>query len=729
MKKIALFVSLLLVCTNTFAQLKGIVLDADGAAISTADVFFVPIGVALQTDADGQFNLESILPTSSKIIISKEGFKTQSFNTNLEDEYVTLKLEKLHIEINEVEVSAINHQLSSNQSINLQSKSLSTLNDNSSSLIESLSHISGVEELSTGIGINKVVVRGLSGMRVVTYLNGARIENQQWSGDHGLGFTDLGIGKVELVKGPASIMFGADALGGALYFVDDSYVSSGQSEFKLVSNFESSMMRSNNQLVAKWAKNNFRMNTYAEYGSAADYRLPQGKYLFNSRFSNLAFKTAIGYSKNKWLMNVRYQYNYNISGIPAHSHDAEPTLNQLSSSSQERYPTRPTQFATNHLLLFQNTFFINSSSLKVDLINSNNRLEEFEAWTVAEMDAVLNSSQINTTFSKPFNTHLTWTVGNQNTFQTNKNKPARSELLPDAEIRDFGVFSNIDYHKNNWSMLFGIRFDNRLVETISQSYSNDFNALSSSFGVSKSWDGHRIRLTYSSAFRTPHFSELLANGPHHGTKRYEIGDRNLKEEKGNQIDATYEWSNEHLGLIINPFYHQINDFIVLNPQDSLISGMPVFAYQQEESVNLKGVEMSLHYHPHFLHQLHFEENISIIEGRNSDNQFLPLMPANKFQSKLRYYLTKENKYRCKEISLDHVYYASQNNVALNETPSAAYSLINTALHFETKNKNLNLSIGVKNVLNQSYIPHLSRLKSYEIPSVGRSYYFKLCLTL
>ena len=67
-------------------------------------------------------------------------------------------------------------------------------------------------------------------MRVVTYLNGARVENQQWGGDHGLGFTDLGLGKVELIKGPASIMFGADALAGALYFVDDSYVSSGQPE-------------------------------------------------------------------------------------------------------------------------------------------------------------------------------------------------------------------------------------------------------------------------------------------------------------------------------------------------------------------------------------------------------------------------------------------------------------------------------------------------------------------
>jgi iron complex outermembrane receptor protein len=729
MKKIALFISLILFCTNAFAQLTGVVLDADNNPLPMADIFFEPYSVSLQTDSYGQFSLKSVVPTSSIIVISKEGYKTQSFKISPNDDFVSLKLDKLHIEINEVEVSSINQKLSSNQSINLQSKSLNNINDNSSSLVESLSHISGVEELSTGVGINKVVVRGLSGMRVVTYLNGARIENQQWSGDHGLGFTDLGIGKVELVKGPASIMFGADALGGAIYFVDESYVSSGQSEFKLLSHFESALLRSNNQIVAKWAKNNFRMNTYAEYGSAADYKLPQGEYLFNSRFSNLAFKTAIGYSKNKWLMNMRYQYNHNMSGIPAHSHDAEPTLDQLSSSSQNRYPTRPTQFVTNHLWLFQNTFFINSSTLKVDLINSNNRLEEFEAWTVAEMDAVLNSSQINTTFSKAFNPHLTWTIGNQNAFQTNKNKPARSKLLPDAEIMDFGIFSNIDYHKNNWSLLFGIRFDNRDIETISQSYSNNFNALSSSLGISKSWNEHRIRLTYSSAFRTPHFSELLANGPHHGTKRYEIGDTNLKEEKGNQIDATYEWANEHLGLIINPFYHQIDDFIVLNPQDSLIDGMPVFLFQQEESVNLKGVEMNLHYHPHFLHQLHIEENISIIEGRNAGNQFLPLIPANKFQSKLRYYLIRENKSRIKEISLDYVYYASQENVAINEAPSDAYGLLNTALYFESKNKNINFSIGVKNVLNQTYTPHLSRLKSYEIPSVGRSYYLKLCLTL
>jgi iron complex outermembrane recepter protein len=729
MKKIVSLFIVSLVCSVAIAQQKGIVLNTQNEALAGVDILVVPLGVILQTDTHGEFHLESVLPPNAVLVFSKEGYQTQSYKMPEGNDYLRLIMETLHIEINEVEVSAINHQLSSNQSINLRSKSLNRLSESASGLVESVSQISGVEQLSTGAGINKLVVRGLSGMRVVTYLNGARIENQQWGGDHGIGFTDLGIGKVELVKGPASIMFGADALGGAIYFVDESYVSSGQSEVKVFSHFESALMRYNNQLHAKWAKNNFRINAYAEYGSAADYKLPNGNFLFNSRYSNLAFKTAVGYSKNSWLMNMRYQYNYNVLGIPAHSHDDEPTLDQLSISSQNRYETRPTQFVSNHMFLLHNTFFINSSTLKVDVINSNNRLQEFEAWTLTEMDVVLNSNQFNTTFIKPINTRLTWTMGNQNAFQTNRNKPARSELLPDAEIQDFGIFSNIDYTKNNWSFLFGIRFDNREIETVSNSYSKGFNALSSSVGFSKSIAAHRLRLSYSSAFRTPHFSELLANGVHHGTQRYEIGNSNLKEEKGNQIDMTYEWSNEHLGIIINPFFHQINDFIALNPQDSVIDGTPLYLYQQEDNVHLKGLEMNIHYHPHFLHQLHFEESISIIDGQTSNKAYLPLMPANKFQSKIRYYFTNKNRLKCRDFSVDYVYYTAQNKVGANETPSSAYGLVHTAFNFASDNKNLDLSIGVKNLLNQSYIPHLSRLKTYEIPNVGRSYYIKFCLTL
>ncbi|MGB2364320.1 MAG: TonB-dependent receptor [Flavobacteriales bacterium] len=713
----------------SFAQQKGVVTNIEKEPLAMAEVYLYPLGILTQTDSNGEFNLNIDLPPKSVLVFSKEGYQTFSYQTDNNEPSINITLQRLHVEINEVEVSAINHQLSSNQVIALQSLSINGFNDNTLNLVERLSHIPGVYEQSTGTGINKVTVRGLSGMRVVTYLNGARVENQQWGGDHGLGFTDLGLGKVELIKGPASIMFGADALAGALYFVDDSYVSSGQPELKVVSNFESALMRFNNQIISKWAKDNFRMNTYAEYGTAADYRMPNGDFLFNSRFDNLALKTAMGYSTQKWLVNIRYQFNRNVLGIPAHSHDAEPTLDQLSSSNQNRYETRPTQFTNNHLLSLQNTFFINDNTLKMDLAHSINKLQEFEAWTIAEYDTDLSSTQFNTTFTKPLSQATKWTLGSQSAIQMNTNNASRSQLLPDAEIKDIGVFSNLDFNKNDWSLLFGVRYDYREVKTISDLYANDFNALSSSFGFSKSINDHKLRLSYSSAFRTPHFSELLSDGVHHGTQRYEIGNPDLKEEKGNQLDFTYEWANEHLGLIINPFFNHVDDFIFLSPQDSMIKGMPLYLYQQLDHVQLKGLEMNLHYHPHFLHQLHIEESISIMDGQTSDGHYLPLIPANTFQTRAKYYFLNDNVLNCRELSLEHIYHASQQNVAKNESPSEDYALINASALFSSKSKKINLSLGVRNLLNVSYIPHLSRLKSYEIPHVGRSYYLKLCLTL
>ncbi len=713
----------------SFAQQRFVVTNTQDEPLANVDVYIYPVAVITQTDDNGILDIDIALPQNSILVFSKEGYKTFSFNFEKGNENIRIALQKLHIEINEVEVSAINHQLSTNQVVALSSLTINSFSDNSLNFVERLSHIPGVYEKSTGTGINKVTVRGLSGMRLVTYLNGARLENQQWGGDHGLGFTDLGIGKVELIKGPASIMFGADALAGALYFVDDSYVSSGNSEFKLVSNFESALMRYNNQIISKWAKNKLRMNMYAEYGSAADYRMPNGNYLFNSRYNNLAVKTAIGYSTTNWIMNLRYQLNNNVMGIPAHSHNARPTIEQLTSSSQDRYENRPTQIVNNHLISLENTLFFNKNTFKVGLAHSNNKLQEFEKWTRADYDIELSSSQLNISYVKLLNQASKWTLGSQSAVQNNKNNPTTSQLIPDAKTNDLGLFSNLDYAINDWSFLFGIRYDFREIYAESHTYENDFNALSTSLGFSKIFNDHKLKFSYSSAFRTPHISELLSDGVHHATKRYEVGDPNLIEEKGNQLDLTYEWSDEHLGLIVNPFFNSIDDFIILSPQDSIINNNPLYIYEQLDNVQLKGIEMNVHYHPHFLHQLHIEERISIIEGKSSEDQFLPLMPANTFQTSIKYYFLNKNIFNCREVSFNHIYNSSQKKVANNESPTDAYSLINASLLFGSKSNKISLSIGVRNLLNVEYIPHLSRLKSYEIPHVGRSYNLKLCLTI
>ena len=711
------------------SQTDGLVTDNNLRPIPNADVLIVSTSTLVKTADDGTFTIQRDIPSNTILYISKEGYKSKTI-TYSSQEKLTVMLSELHVNINEVEVSSINYKLSSNQTINIQSKKLSQLNGSSFNLVESLSNLSGVEQRSTGNGIRKVVVRGLSGMRVVTLLNGTRIENQQWGSDHGIGFTDLGIGKVELVKGPSSIIFGADALGGAIYFSDESFVAPKQLKTHLITQFESASMLFNNQIGLKWSTNTLKTNTYIEYGSAADYILPDATYLFNSRYSNFGLKTAIGYSAKNWVLNAKYQYSQNMMGIPAHSHDAEPTLDQLTSNSQKRYPTRPTQFNTLHVLNVDNHFYFGKNNLKVMLGNSINRLEEFEAWTVPEIDVYLNTTQLNLIYSRAITQSLSWKVGTQSSYQVNDNQQARTQLVPNANTTDVGLYSLLEYvSPNQLSSQLALRGDNRRIALQDDTFSKDYNALSLSLGVAKQWENHHLRMSFSTAFRTPHFYELLAHGVHHATRRYEVGDPQLKTEKGNQLDLIYEWTSDHLGFNINPFYQQISDFITLTPKDSAIKDVPLYHYEQLEQVTLKGIELNLHYHPHFVHQLHIDHSISIIEGKTQQGGFLALMPPNKFQSTLKYIFDKPH-LNLDNIFVEHAFYMAQDKVADNESPSDSYGLLHAGITFSFSRKTkFNITGGVKNIMNKSYVPHLSSLKSYDIPHLGRSYFVKLITNL
>ena len=140
-------------------------------------------------------------------------------------------------------------------------------------LMELITSVPGVYSINTGSSISKPVIRGLSGLKVVTFLNGLRIENQQWANDHGLNFTDMGIKSVEIVKGPSSLLYGADALGGVLYFTDEDYLPPNSFNSSFETRFESNSMSSFNIARIKLATEKIRFNVYAGYKSAAEYQI------------------------------------------------------------------------------------------------------------------------------------------------------------------------------------------------------------------------------------------------------------------------------------------------------------------------------------------------------------------------------------------------------------------------------------------------------------------------
>ena len=133
----------------------------------------------------------------------------------------------------------------------IEKKSLQDVFLEENSMIESVVNLSGVDMISSGVGIQKVVVRGLSGMRVVTYLDGRKINNQQWANDHGIGFTNLGLSQVELIKGASALKYGGEAIGGLLYFKESPFISNNKFEGFFATKFNNSSYLSNNQFGLK----------------------------------------------------------------------------------------------------------------------------------------------------------------------------------------------------------------------------------------------------------------------------------------------------------------------------------------------------------------------------------------------------------------------------------------------------------------------------------------------
>ena len=719
--KIQLYILLILVFNiKLYAQEKSSILNSDKKGLENVEIYLPDYDLILYTDNNGIFELPN--KNNLYLIISKEGYKTVSTNLN-EGSTTSIVLEKLHVELDEIVVSTINHKLSSNQTLSITSKKIKQINNNSSNFVQALNNISGIDNVSTGTGISKVVVRGLSGTRVVTYINGVRIENQQWGSDHGIGFTSLGFSKVEVMKGPSSIMFGADALGGVLYFMDEPFEKNSKYKINYNSFYESNNRYFNNQISTKWSNDNFRINAYAEYGKSSDYQLPSVGYLYNSRFENKAIKVIMGYSKNRWLINAKYQLNDNFVGIPGHSHESAPTLEDLTSNTSFRHKTRPAQFITNQIANIENTYLLNKSKLKLDLSYTLNELREYEAWTVPEIDLDLSTNQWNLRWYKEIKENIKLTIGTQGSNQYTRNQSARTQLLMDANLFDVGYYGLVDYESKLINLSFASRIDRRKIETIETPiFSKTFDGNSISFGINKSIKNHLFRINYSSGHRTPHLTELLANGVHHATNRFEKGDPSLKIEKGQQIDLNYEWANEHLGFIINPFIHKIDNFINLNPTGETIDIYPVYEYQQIDYANLIGAEVNLHYHPHFLHQLHIEQSYSFIKGTDNSNSALALIPSNKVFTEISYSL--KNPRIIEKIIINQNYHFSKLDVSFNEQSSDSYQLFDLFIQWKFQDK-LSGSVGVRNVLNTEYIPHLSMLKRFNVFSPGRSIFFKL----
>jgi iron complex outermembrane receptor protein len=235
-----------------------------------------------------------------------------------------------------------------------------------------------------------------------------------------------------------------------------------------------------------------------------------------------------------------------------------------------------------------------------------------------------------------------------------------------------------------------------------------------------------LRTNLSSGFRAPNMFELLSDGIHEGTNRYEIGNQNLKTENSYQIDASLNYRTQHLELFASPYFNYIRDFIYLQPTAQIIDDTPVYNYLQTNAF-LYGGEAGVHFHPHPLDWLHLEASYSNTFGRNIDNDYLPLMPSQKIKANVSLIFSTKNILKKYSFYVQNLYSFAQNQVAELETKTPAYNLINAGANFEFQfgKQKILLNIAANNLLNERYFDHLSRYKTEDILNMGRNVVAKI----
>ena len=289
MKKFSFLLIFLLKVFITKAQTTGLVIDYDNQPIEGVNVLLVDQNILLETNSEGIFLVDENIEDNSNIQFFKFGYSTKVLKYN-SSEKTKVYLKNLHVELDEVGIVETHNFLGKSKLTNIEKKSLKNNFLSNSSGIENIIQLAGVDMISSGLGIQKIVVRGLSGMRVVTYLNGMQINNQQWANDHGIGFTDLGIGEVELIKGSSALRYGSEAIGGLLYFKDNPFVYNKKPKAYFSTKFDNSSFLNRSQFGVKLNKKGIYLNFDAENTISSDYRMPNGTDIYNSRFKQNSLK-------------------------------------------------------------------------------------------------------------------------------------------------------------------------------------------------------------------------------------------------------------------------------------------------------------------------------------------------------------------------------------------------------------------------------------------------------
>ena len=609
---------------------------------------------------------------------------------------------------------------------------------------KSLSKLPGISIISTGPGISKPSIRGLSSNRVITYVQGVRLENQQWGDEHGLGISTSGINSIELIKGPSYVTYGSDAMGGVLYIEPERYSSDFSLDYMGI--YNSNYSGITNNLGLKGSSGNFSYLLRGNMTDNQNFSTPDGE-VENTWFKENDIQAGLKYQTENFSSDLRLSMNFSELGIPhmeeGHDdhddHDDHEGHDDHDDHDDHEGHEDHYQELSHTMLTWKNNIDLgNNHDLEVTLGRQVNDRKEFggheeeghddhddheeeghddhddhghgESDAELDMELITNTLDMNLTMPQSDNFNLI--IGSNILSQENKNF-GHEELIPDAEMNDFGLYGLGQITMENGAALIGIRYDSRSIN--SEMGSADFSNFNGSVGIKRNFDNSTLRINLGSGYRAPSLIELFADGVHHGTFRYEKGNSSLVAETSFQTDITLEINNDDSSLSFDLFYNDINDYIYVSPSSLTMDSYKVYNYMQQNATLWGG---EIHYSKQTgIDWLTSHTSLEYINGETADGHALPFIAPLTFNQVLTANISSNYSFE-----IDFLAKAKQSRVSQFEEETDGYSLLNLSGNWMTSflDNDLNIFWSVDNVFDKEYFDHLSRLKTAGIHEMGRN---------
>jgi len=716
--------------TNAQNRITGKITDQNNLPLVGATIFIPDMNKGTVSNSNGKFEIFNLPNGKIKIQFSFMGYtnRIETVVLNGKSLELNITMTQTAIEAEEIVVSGGYNSTQHENAVKIDVLKLNSLTTkNTPNFTEALTQVPGVDMISKGNGVSKPVIRGLSMSDILVLNNGVRFENYQYSSHHPLGIDEFGIDEVEIIKGPASLLYGSDAIGGVINFIKEKPAPVGSIIGDYNMQLFSNTLGMTNNLGLKGASKKFFGGLRVGQKTNSDFLQGGGAFVPNSRFNEMSFKANAGFTDKIGTFKLFYDFNNQKLGLV--EDEAIEAITKRGRENKILY-----QELNTHLISSQNKLYLGNFKLDLNSAYQNTELIHFGEVDVFEIQMKLATLTYEAKLHLPSKENSEYIIGFQGLNQTNTNLNDReTKLLPDATTNNYSAFGLLQYtFFKKLNVQTGVRYDNKSI--LSQAIGLPSNILSYRAPLDKSFGSFSgslgatynlsekllFRANFAAAYRTPNLAELTSNGQHE--LRYEIGDHNLVPENACETDLSIHYHKDNFTFDIAGFYNIVNNYIFISPTgDTTTTGIDIFRYKQANSV-LFGGEAGLHVHPKTIKWLHFETTFSSVIGKQANGDYLPFVPAHKLRFELRAEKEKFLFLKKAFASVNTCTAFNQNNAAPDETVTKGYSLLDLRIggNIKMKNQLLSISISANNILDTKYIDHLSTLKEVNLYNPGRN---------